>query len=140
MAYTVMGDAVNLGSRLEGLTKVYGVGILVSEDTKTLLPDIAFRELDRVRVKGKDIPISIYEPLGPAEKITSSKQDELQLFRKAIGHYRAQEWDMAEACLRSLQQAAPLDAVYALYQQRIARFRSNPPAAGWDGTFVFLRK
>lgn len=140
MAYTAMGDAVNLGSRLEGLTKIYGVGILVSEDTKTLLPDMAFRELDRVRVKGKDIPISIYEPLGPAEKITSSKQDELQLFRKAIGHYSAQEWDMAEAYLSSLQQAAPLDAVYTLYQQRIARFRANPPAAGWDGTFVFLRK
>jgi adenylate cyclase len=140
MAYTVMGDAVNLGSRLEGLTKVYGVGILISEETKIMLPDIVFRELDKVRVKGKDIPVSIYEPLGPAERIAPSKQDELQQFQQAIAHYRAQEWDQAEACLHSLQQAAPEAKVYPLYQQRIARFRANPPAADWDGTFVFLRK
>lgn len=140
MAYTVMGDAVNLASRLEGLTKVYGTGIMVSEDTRKLLPEIAFRELDRVRVKGKDIPVSIYEPLGPAETITSSRREELQQFEQAIGHYRARKWDMAESCLRRLQQAAPEDALYALYLQRVARFRTSPPAADWDGTFAFLRK
>ncbi|MEN6584791.1 MAG: adenylate/guanylate cyclase domain-containing protein, partial [Sulfuricella sp.] len=139
-AYTVMGDAVNLGSRLEGLTKVYGVGIMVSEDTKNLLPDIVFRELDKVRVKGKDIPVSIYEPLGPAEKIDPSKLDELREFQRAVELYRTRQWDLAEACLQSLQQAAPQDTLYPVYQQRIARFRANPPAADWDGTFVFLRK
>lgn len=140
MAYTVMGDAVNLGSRLEGLTKVYGVGILVSEDTQKMLPDMAFRELDKVRVKGKDIPVSIYEPLGLAKNLDPAKQDELQQFQRAIVHYRAQEWDMAEACLHTLQQVSPEDKVYQLYLQRIARFRTNPPAADWDGTFAFLRK
>jgi adenylate cyclase len=64
IAYTVMGDAVNLGSRLEGLTKQYGVQIIASETTVAAVPEYAFRELDRVRVKGKDLPVVIYEPLG----------------------------------------------------------------------------
>jgi adenylate cyclase len=67
IAYTVLGDTVNLGSRLEGLTKQYGVDMIVSEMTATLLPEFAFRELDLVRVKGKTKPVAIFEPLGLAE-------------------------------------------------------------------------
>jgi len=140
MAYTVMGDAVNLSSRLEGLTKQYGVEILVGEETRKLLPDMLFREIDKVRVKGKNISISIYEPLGLAEKINPSMQEELRQFQQVIKYYRAQDWDMAEVQLRSLQQVAPQDAVYPLYQQRIAYLRTNPPTADWDGTFEFLTK
>jgi hypothetical protein len=67
-AYTVMGDAVNLGSRLEGITKVYGVGIAVGEATRLAAPEFVYRELDLVRVKGKNEPVAIFEPLGkPAE-------------------------------------------------------------------------
>jgi hypothetical protein len=63
-AYTVMGDAVNLGARIEGLTKLYGVSIAVGEATASAVPELAFLELDRVRVQGKDVPVAIYEPLG----------------------------------------------------------------------------
>lgn len=140
MAYTVMGDAVNLCSRLEGLTKQYGVGILVSGETQKSLPDIVFRELDKVRVKGKDIPVSIYEPLGLAEKIDPTMQNELQQFQQAIELYRAQKWELAEACFLNLQNAFPHDTVYRLYLQRIVYFRSNPPDPEWDGAFVFINK
>ena len=70
IAYTVMGDTVNLGSRLEGLTKQYGVDIIVNDRTARLAPDFVFRELDLVRVKGKTEPVAIYEPLGPGDDIT----------------------------------------------------------------------
>ena len=69
IAYTVMGDTVNLGSRLEGLTKQYGVDIIVSDHTARLVPDYAFRELDLVRVKGKNEPVAIFEPLAAADDL-----------------------------------------------------------------------
>src|SRR3970282_678962 len=90
MAYTVMGDAVNLGSRLEGLTKQYGVHIIVSEFTREQLPDFLFRELDCVRVKGKDEPVSIYEPIGLAGQVDQETENELALYREALKLYRAQ--------------------------------------------------
>ncbi len=132
MAYTVMGDAVNLGARLEGLTKLYDVNILVSESFKNQVPDFAYRYLDTVRVKGKDTPVAIYEPLG--ETISTHQQDELALFREAIRHYRNQNWDLAEMQLLNLQKMAP-NPLYALYMQRIANYRNDPPGANWDGVF-----
>lgn len=132
MAYTVMGDAVNLGARLEGLTKMYDVNILVSESFKNQVPDFAYRYLDTVRVKGKDTPVAIYEPLG--ETISTQLQDELALFREAIRHYRNQHWDLAEIQLLNLQKMAP-NPLYTLYIQRVANYRNNPPGASWDGVF-----
>jgi len=140
MAYTVMGDAVNLGARLEGITKQYGVGILVGEVTQQAVPDVVFRELDRVRVKGKDEPIAIYEPVGLAGQVDQATLDELDLFQQALKFYRAQEWDQAEAQLLKLQQASPERYVYPLYLERIAYFRANPPGTDWDGVFVFNTK
>jgi adenylate cyclase len=140
MAYTVMGDAVNLGSRLEGITKQYGVGFIISESTQRAVPEVLCRELDRVRVKGKDEPVVIYEPLGLREQVEKSVESELQLFEEALKLYRAQNWDMAEMQLLNLQKAAPDCMLYQLYLERIAHFRTEPPEADWDGVFVFHTK
>jgi len=140
MAYTVMGDSVNLGSRLEGITKQYGVGIIVGETTQESVPEVLFRELDRVRVKGKDEPVAIYQPLGLKEQVDKAVISELRLFEEALKLYRAQNWDMAEMQLINLQKATPDSLLYSLYLERIAHFRSEPPGADWDGVFVFHTK
>src|SRR3569623_1994855 len=87
MAYTVMGDAVNLGSRLEGITKQYGVGILVGEETRKLVKDVVFREVDKVRVKGKDEPVAIYEPLGVEGAVDKKGLDELKVWNQVLRLY-----------------------------------------------------
>ncbi len=140
VAYTVMGDAVNLASRLEGVTKQYGVGMIVGENTRALVKDMVFRELDRVKVKGKDEPVTIYEPLGPHGEIASNVADELKLWDRALRLYRAREWDMAELQLINLQKAHPSRALYALYIGRIAHYRQEPPGPEWDGAFRFDTK
>ena len=139
MAYTVMGDAVNLGSRVEGLTKHYGVDIIVTEFVKAQTLEVVYRELDKVRVKGKDNAVRIFEPLGMGENVSQAQLDELQSYHQALTAYRAQDWDLAEQQLLSLQSAMPL-AIYALYLERIAQFKLNPPAADWDGVYNFTSK
>lgn len=140
MAYTVMGDAVNLGSRLESITKQYHVGILVGEVTQQAVPDVVFREMDRVRVKGKDEPVAIYQPLGVAGQVSEAALSELELFQQALKFYRAQNWDLAEVQLLNLQKMSPECYVYQLYLERIAHFRTAPPGEAWDGVFVFTTK
>ena len=138
-AYTVMGDAVNLASRLEGITKTYGVGIVIGETTRRQLPDFACRELDRVRVKGKEAPVAIHEPLGPAAELPPQKAAELATWDEALAAYRAGRWDEADARLQTLQQTSA-DRLYALYRERIAALRLDPPAQPWDGVTVFRNK
>ncbi|MCE5181047.1 MAG: adenylate/guanylate cyclase domain-containing protein [Betaproteobacteria bacterium] len=140
MAYTVMGDAVNLGSRLESITKQYHVGILVGETTQQAVPDVVFREMDRVRVKGKDEPVAIYQPLGVAGQVSEAVLSELELFQQVLKFYRAQNWDLAEVQLLNLQKMSPECYVYQLYLERIAHFRTDPPGDAWDGVFVFTSK
>ena len=135
MAYTVIGDAVNLGSRLEGLTKKYGVRLIVSVTTKDAVPEYAFRELDRVRVKGKAKPVAIYEPLGLAEQLDPQWKKELKLFADTMRLYRAQQWDTAELNFVNLQRGSKSPALYKVYAERVAHFRKAPPAADWDGVF-----
>lgn len=106
-AYTVMGDAVNLGSRLEGITKQYGVGIMVGEETRKAIKDIGFRELDLVQVKGKEEPVAIYEPIGLEGKLTQEQLAELANWEQALQHYRSQDWDKAEYLLAQLLQTTP---------------------------------
>jgi adenylate cyclase len=139
-SYTVMGDSVNLGSRLEGITKEYGVGILVGEDTQRLAPQFAYRELDRVRVKGKDEPVAIYEPLGYPEDLAPAEADAVRKWTDALAHFRQQHWDAAELALRALVAADPGRHLYHLYLERIAHLRADPPGPGWDGVTTFKTK
>jgi adenylate cyclase len=139
-SYTVMGDAVNLGSRLEGITKQYGVGIIVGESTReTLRKEFVFRELDRVRVKGKDDAVGIYEPLGLEGSLPKDLADEAKLWNQALRFYRSCDWDQAELTLMNLQRLAP-KYLYELYMERVAHLRKNPPGDNWDGVTTFETK
>jgi adenylate cyclase len=139
-AYTVMGDEVNLGSRLEGLTKTYGVSLIVSRSTRDAVPELAYRELDRVRVKGRDKPVGIYEPLGPRDAVDESLRKELELYREAIKLYRAGNWELAELQFVNLSKRAPKRALYKLYIERINGYRNDPPPPDWDGVYTHLEK
>jgi len=140
LAYTVMGDAVNLGSRLEGLTKEYGVQIIVSEFTRAAVTGFVFRELDSVRVKGKDKPVHIYQPVGLADQVSADELDELARYNKALTLYREQSWLAAEAEFNALCFQYPDRYLYKLYVQRSQYCRANPPGVEWDGSFTFLTK
>ncbi len=135
MAYTVMGDAVNLGSRLESLTKIYHVPIIVSEFTVRQVPEFAFRPLDWVRVKGRDKPVMIYEPICEILQLDKATNGHLKLYDEALKLYRNRNWDLAEMQFIHLQKLEPSRALYALYIARIAHFRQYPPANYWDGVF-----
>ncbi len=139
-AYTVMGDAVNLGSRLEGITKQYGVGTIIGEGTRELLgKTFVLRELDRVRVKGKAEPVGIYEPVGEEGKVAEADLEEIRMWNQALRLYRAQDWDQSELALMNLKKIEPR-YLYELYAERIAHLRENPPGENWDGVTTFETK
>jgi adenylate cyclase len=138
--YTILGDAVNLGSRLEGLTKIYGVDIITSEFTRHAVPEYEYRELDKVRVKGKDKPVSIYEPLGLLENISKDERKLLGQFHIGIKHFRAQNWDAAEREIFTLSQLEPDRKIYKIYLDRIMFYREHPPGEDWDGSFTHTSK
>ena len=141
MAYTVMGDAVNLGSRLEGLTRQYDVSILVSESTQKSATEFSFREIDRVIVKGKQRPITIFEPLGPTDKVSKHTQTLAAEFHEVLRHYRQQEWAEALRLLHGLLEQDPSHSgLYQLYLDRVQILSEQPPPADWDGVFVFTSK
>lgn len=140
-SYTVIGDAVNLGSRLEGLSKVYGVGIVVSESTQRLASNYVWQELDRVRVKGKQQAIAIYSPVARQGQLSTEKADELALWRNFLSAYRSQDWPKSAALLAQLQQlSSSRSGLYTLYAQRIAAMRDQPVAPDWDGITNFESK
>jgi adenylate cyclase len=139
-AYTAMGDPVNVASRLEGLTKAYGVGILAGEATRNLVRGMMFREVDRVRVKGKDEAVTIYQPLGLEAELDREAQQELKLWNQTLRHYRAADWDQADVDLLNLQRTNPGCDLYRRYAEKVADRRRNPPPAGWDGVTAFAEK
>jgi adenylate cyclase len=139
MAYTVMGDAVNLGSRLEGITKQYAVGILVTQSTVDADPVHAYMKIDVVRVKGKEAPVAIYQPLGDRADLDEETRRAADEFDAAFAAYRQQDWDRATALFTALNARAPRP-LYDIYLERIAHFRAAPPPAGWDGVFVHTSK
>ena len=139
-AYTVLGDMVNLGSRLEGITKMYGVSFVVSEATAQHAGHYAYRELDKVRVKGKERGVTIFEPLGLEEELPPEVLERASRFQHFLYLYRNQVWDEAEAILHELLVAEPDCFLYNLYLERIAYFRENPPGEDWDGVFTFVTK
>ncbi|MGZ8243676.1 CHASE2 domain-containing protein [Methylomagnum sp.] len=140
MAYTVLGDAVNLGSRLESLTKQYGVGILISETTRAACPGLICREIDLVRVKGKHEPVAIFEPLDWGDEVTPETLGAVRRHERALGLYRSQVWNEAARLFGELSEADPDRLIYRIYLDRIATFRANPPPIEWDGVYTHTSK
>ncbi len=139
-AYTVMGDAVNLGARLEGITKEYGVGILVGE----LAASNAGHRLQGNRPgarQGQGGAGYRLTPLGLADELPPGMQQETDAWHQALQHYRAQQWDAAETAIRQLQAGQPGSKLYALYLERIETLRAAPPpGVQWDGVTTFKTK
>lgn len=139
-AYTVIGDAVNLGSRLEGLSKAYGVDIVVSETTRKLAPEFAWQELDRVRVKGKDVAVAIFWPMAPIAQLNEAASNELKTWASLVKAYRAQNWDQADVILLNLSRMNAKKFLYQLYAERVASMRLLPFDPEWDGATNFETK
>lgn len=139
-AYTVMGDAVNLGSRLEGITKQYGADIIIGEATRQRITGIVLREIDLVQVKGKDEPVAIYEPLGLEGEVEQTRLDEIKLWNQALRFYRAQDWDKAELQLINLKKISAKPYLYDVFLERIAGYRATPPDPAWNGVHKFETK
>jgi adenylate cyclase len=139
-SYTVIGDAVNLGSRLEGLSKVYGVETVVSESTKLLAPEIAWQELDLVRVKGKELAVAIFWPVATLETLSPEANSELKTWSNFLKSYRAQDWDQADVQLLNLLRMNPKKYLYQVYAERVASMRLLPFDPEWDGATNFETK
>jgi adenylate cyclase len=138
--YTVIGDSVNVASRLEGLTKQYGVAVIVGASTRNACSSLAFRELDRVRVKGRAEALSIFEPWGEEAALDENARAMLERWNRALDCFRARAWDRAEALLAELEARDPGRPLHALYRSRIERFQAHPPGPNWDGTTTWQEK
>jgi len=140
MAYTVLGDAVNLASRLEGAAKQYQACIVISESTRAAVPDIVCRELDRVRVKGRAQPVTLFEPLCISSDSSADLLQELTGHTEALVAYRAGDWPMAQTRFGDLAARHPAEPLYKLYLSRIAMLCDRPPDPQWDGVFNLTEK
>jgi adenylate cyclase len=138
--YTVMGDSVNLGSRLEAINKEYGTNIIISEFTYEGVKNIlTCRELDSVRVKGKQHPVKIYELL--CEKKDAGPHEAfLRLFEAGLEKYKQACWDEAIAILRQVLELRPGDPPSELYIRRCEDLKECPPPASWDCVFTMTKK
>jgi adenylate cyclase len=143
--YSVLGDEVNLASRLEGLCKAYGVEVIIGANTYAQAMDLTGIEIDLIRVKGKTRPVHIYTLLGDAGvKGGAEFQNLFALHSQMLEAYRRQQWknahELAGKCAGSALGQKKLSSLYTLYRVRIEAFQSHAPAPDWDGVFTALTK
>ena len=140
--YSVLGDPVNLASRLEGQTKNYGVGIIIGETTRVLALEFAALELDLIAVKGKSEAVTIYGLLGDPETAAQPNFQKLvELHQAMLDAYRSQRWQEARELMEACAALDPsLNKLYDLYRDRIGRYEQTPPGSNWDGVFIALTK
>ncbi|OGW78611.1 MAG: hypothetical protein A2Z83_07475 [Omnitrophica bacterium GWA2_52_8] len=144
-SYSVLGDSVNLAARFEGLTKIYGVNIIIGEQTQQSISDFASLEIDVIKVKGKNQAVRIFTLLGGPEYAADETFRKLvNLNQEMLLAYRARQWDeaslKAQACISLLQPQDFLNSLYALYLSRMIFFKTNAPPPDWDGITVFTEK
>lgn len=140
-SYTVMGDAVNLASRLEGINKQYGTRIILSEMTYEEVKDTFIcREVDWVRVKGKAQPVKIYELIAENKVPNQQTADMLEWFQKGYTLYHKKAWQESLACFSKALDVNPKDEVSKVYIERCQDYIETPPPADWDGVFVMKTK
>ena len=140
--YSVLGDPVNLASRLEGQTKNYGVGIVINETTRSLAPEFAALELDLIAVKGKSEAVTVYGLLGDAEVAEQPSFQKLaRQHQDMLAAYRNQRWQEARELMETCSALDPsLNKLYDVYRDRIGQYEKTPPGRNWDGVFVALTK
>ncbi len=139
-SYTVLGDAVNLGSRLESITKFYGVKLLIGEETYDHIEGFLCRLVDKVQVKGKEEPIRIYEPLCLTSDASDELIDQVEEYHVAHDYYLQQNWQKAESCFRKLHENDPDKLLYSVYLERIENLQTQELSSDWDGTFKHTAK
>jgi len=136
MSFTVMGDTVNLASRLEGANKVYGSRCLISEATANMgAADFDLREIDRVMVTGQSQPQTVYEVMGRKGALTPQQRLACERYASGLSAYRARRWDEAQAAFTAAIEAAPDDAPSKALLARVAVLKQNPPPENWDGSW-----
>jgi adenylate cyclase len=143
-SYTALGDNMNLGARLESLCKFYGVQLNISEFTKNAIPaelalEFTFRTLDKVRVKGKENALTIYEVLHPSHHLYNDKKT-LDLYEKSFASYLKQEFSEASEILKKLHEEYPQDKTFDRMLHICLDFQKVPPPPGWDGTYTHKSK
>jgi adenylate cyclase len=135
--YTVIGDEVNLASRLEGLTRKYDTNIIMSKATyEEVKSEIVAREVDLIRVKGKTKPVTIYEPVGLNGEVNSEKMDQLRIFEEGLRLYRERKWKDANKVFSSIME----DGIARMYFMRCQEYIELPPPPDWDGVYVYKTK
>jgi adenylate cyclase len=140
-SYTVMGDAVNLGSRLEGINKQYGTRIIISEFTlNAIKDDFVTREVDWVRVKGKAQPVRIFELVGEIGKVDEKRRELIKLFDEGFKLYHAREFATAVEVFKRALEIESHDACTQLYIERCEDYVTEPPSADWDGVYTMKTK
>ena len=137
--YTLIGDEVNLASRLEGVNKEFGTEIIVSEATRIPAGDrIDVRELALIKVKGKKVPVRIFELIGLKGEAPADRMERAKVFEEAFSEFRARRFEKAWGMFLSLSQKG--DRPSEVYVSLCERYRSDPPPADWDGSYQMEHK
>jgi adenylate cyclase len=141
LAYTAVGDAVNVAARLEGLSKQYGTRIVIGEATRAAAGDsVVCRSLDLVAVQGREEPLAVFEVVGHADALPPQLAGRLARYHEAIARYRERRWEDAAKLLDALAAEAPDDGPIALYRRRCAALLADPPPPDWNGVYVARTK
>lgn len=141
MDYTMMGDSVNLAARLEGVNKQYKTFTMISEFTYNAVKDvIETRELDMIRVVGKNEPVKIYEVIGKKGEVTEEKREAYKYFAKGLSLYRTQKWDEAKKYFAHCNKTLGEDGASKVFFNRCNEFKKQPPGEGWDGVYQMTSK